>query len=82
MTSFALIIICCVMWMFRPGRRPHLFVLDILPWLCVAGAVASDGALSANLTWTAVGMVYFSVKYNRPESSATPADGGTPAAMC
>lgn len=78
--AFIVVVICCVMWMQRPGRRPHLFVLDILPWLCVAASLTSDGlldgALSAVLAWAAVPLVYLSIKYNRLDELATPAQAG------
>jgi hypothetical protein len=69
---FMSLIVCCIGWMTRPGRRPHLFVLDLLPWLCVAASVGSAGALSAVLAWTAVPLVFFSVKYNHLDSLAAP----------
>jgi hypothetical protein len=74
---FAVVIFCCVAWMTRPGRRPNLFVLDILPWLCVAASAVSDGALKAVLAWTSIPLVYFSMKYNRLESPATPDQAAT-----
>jgi hypothetical protein len=80
MNYYALIvvIVCCVAWMTRPGLRPHAVVLDLLPWLCVAGFVVDDGALGAVMAWTAIPLIYFSIKYNRLESLATPAQqGGT-----
>jgi hypothetical protein len=74
------VLLCCVTWMLRPGRRPQLFVVDILPWLCVAASIASDGmldgALSAVLAWAAVPLVYLSIKYNRLAAQTdSPADG-------
>jgi hypothetical protein len=62
--------------MTRPGQRPRLVVLDILPWLCVAGFVAYDGALGVVLAWAAVPFIYFSIKYNRLELRAAPAQQG------
>lgn len=69
---FMSLIVCSIGWMTRPGQRPQLFVLDLLPWLCVAASVASEGALSAVLAWTAVPLVFFSIKYNHLEALATP----------
>jgi hypothetical protein len=74
---FGVVIFCCIAWMTRPGRRPNLFVLDILPWLCVAASAVSEGALRAVLAWTTIALVYFSMKYNRLEASATPAQAAT-----
>ena len=74
---FGVVIFCCIAWMTRPGRRPNLFVLDILPWLCVAASAVSDGALQVVLAWTTIVRVYFSMKYNRLESSATPVQTAT-----
>jgi len=68
--SLILIVVCCVAWSTRPGRRPQLLTLDILPWLCVAGFVAVDGALGMVLAWMAVPLIYFSIKYNQLDSSA------------
>lgn len=77
MNDFVLIVICCVMWTWRPGQRPHLIVLDVLPWLCVAGSITSHGAASAVLTWAAVALIYCSIKHNHPETLASPAHGRT-----
>jgi hypothetical protein len=65
------VVVCCVAWMTRPGRRP--FPLDVLPWLCVAGLVACDGVPGAVFAWLAVLLAYFSIRFNRLESPATPA---------
>jgi hypothetical protein len=74
--ALILISVCCVTWMTRPGRRPQLVALDILPWLCVAGFVAYDGALGVVLAWAAIPLIYFSIKYNQHESLATPTPQG------
>lgn len=68
------VVVCCVAWMTRPGRRPLL--LDVLPWLCVAGLVMCGGASGAVFAWTAVLLTYFSIRCNRHESPATLAQQG------
>jgi hypothetical protein len=61
------VVVCCVAWMTRPGRRP--FPLDVLPWLCVAGLVSCGGASGAVLAWMAVLLAYFSIRCNRPQAT-------------
>jgi len=75
--ALAGIVLCCVTWMTRPGRRTHHFTLDILPWLALAGFVVCDGILSALFAWTAVTLAYFSIRFNRLESQAAAAQCGT-----
>lgn len=78
MNFYALILVsvCCIAWMTRPGQRPQLVVLDVLPWLCVAGFVVFEGVLGVVLAWTAVPLIYFSIKYNHRESLAMPTREG------
>jgi hypothetical protein len=75
--ALAGIVLCCVTWMTRPGRRTHHFTLDILPWFSLAGFVVCDGILSALFAWTAVALAYFSIKFNRLESQVAAAQSGT-----
>jgi hypothetical protein len=62
--ALVLVSVCCIAWMTRPGQRPQFLVLDILPWLCVAGFVIFEGVAGLVFAWAAVPLIYFSIAYN------------------
>lgn len=70
--ALVLVSVCCIAWMTRPGQRPRLIALDVLPWLCIAGFVVSEGVPAVVFAWAAVPLTYFSIKYNHLESLPTP----------
>ena len=52
------------------------------PAVAVCRRLRAEGALSTNLLWTAVAMVYFSIKYNEAESMTPPVQSATNLGSC